>query len=77
MKIQAGFIFKILALSTVLSFLLKYGGRYLLLKPTTTTALIIVLMPSLVTGLVLGWRYYSNSRSSEIHPGSSWLKGKG
>ena len=52
-----GFILKILLLSTVLSLLIKYGGQYLSLAPTTTTVLIIVLLPSLTIGLVLGSQY--------------------
>ena len=55
---QAIFILKIIAISWGLSALIKYGGKYLHLQPTTATALIIVLMPSLVIGLILGWRYY-------------------
>jgi hypothetical protein len=55
---QAIFIFKILLWSTGLSLLVKYGGGYLRLQPTTATVLTIVLMPSLVIGLILGWRYY-------------------
>ena len=58
MDTQVGFIFKILLLSTGLSLLIKYGGQYLLLQPTTSTVLTIVLTPSLAFGLVLGWRYY-------------------
>ncbi|MEM7590121.1 MAG: hypothetical protein AAF383_01125 [Cyanobacteria bacterium P01_A01_bin.83] len=59
MKIQIiSFVLKILLLSTGLSFLVKYGGQYLALSPTTNTALLIVLMPSIVIGLILGWRYY-------------------
>jgi hypothetical protein len=61
MNSQAIFIFKILLLSTGLSLLVKYGGGYLELQPTTITALTIVLMPSLVISLVLGWRYYQTS----------------
>ena len=57
MSTQAGFILKILLLSTGISLIIKYGGEYLLLKPTTTIALFIVLLPSLVIGLILGWRY--------------------
>ncbi len=52
-----GFVLKILLLSTALSLSIKYGGQYLPLTPTTTTALIIVLAPSLLIGLILGWRY--------------------
>ena len=58
MNTQANFIFKILLISTGISILIKYGGRYTLLKPTTGTALTIVLLPSLIIGLVLGWQYY-------------------
>ena len=53
-----GFILKILLLSTALSLLIKYGGQYLNLIPTTTTVLVIILMPSLVIGLILGRQYY-------------------
>lgn len=55
---QAIFILKIVAISWGLSILIKYGGEYLHLQPTAATALIIVLMPSLIIGLILGWRYY-------------------
>ncbi|MEM6610739.1 MAG: hypothetical protein AAF652_00490 [Cyanobacteria bacterium P01_C01_bin.72] len=58
MNNQAIFILKILLLSTGLSLLIKYGGAYLHLQPTSSTALTIVLMPSLVIGLILGWQYY-------------------
>ncbi|MEL6580079.1 MAG: hypothetical protein AAFQ14_10020 [Cyanobacteria bacterium J06621_12] len=58
MNNQAIFIFKILLLSTGLSLLVKYGGKYLHLQPTNSTALTIVLMPSLIIGIVLGWQYY-------------------
>ena len=57
MSDRAVFILKILLFSTGLSFLVKYGGEYLPLQPTTTTALIIVLTPSLTVGFILGWRY--------------------
>ena len=65
MNTQASFIFKVLFLSTALSLSIKYGGAYLELKPTTATALAIVLLPSLITGLILGWQY---SRQTE-NPG--------
>ncbi|MEL6910536.1 MAG: hypothetical protein AAFR62_06285 [Cyanobacteria bacterium J06629_2] len=57
MNHQIKFIAKILLLSTGLSLLIKYGGKYLPLQPTNVTALAIVLMPSLIIGLVLGWQY--------------------
>ncbi|MEO1466524.1 MAG: hypothetical protein AAFR89_09940 [Cyanobacteria bacterium J06633_1] len=57
MNHQIKFIVKILLLSTGLSLLIKYGGKYLPLQPTNVTALAIVLMPSLIIGFVLGWQY--------------------
>ena len=57
MNNQALFILKILLISTGLSLLIKYGGQFLHLEPTNTTALIIVLTPSLAIGLLLGGRY--------------------
>jgi hypothetical protein len=57
MSSQAGLIIKILLLSIALSLLIKYGGRYLSLEATTTTALTVVLLPSMIIGLILGWRY--------------------
>jgi hypothetical protein len=53
----AFFIFKLFLWSTGLSLLVKYGGGYLGLQPNITTVLTIVLMPSLLLGLILGWRY--------------------
>jgi hypothetical protein len=58
MNNQAIFVFKILLFSLGLSLLVKYGGGYLKLQPTTITALTIILTPSVVIGLILGWRYY-------------------
>ena len=57
MDTQAGFILKIILYSTGLSILLKYGGQLVAIKPTTTLVLIIVLLPSLIIGLVLGQNY--------------------
>ena len=57
MDTQAGFVVKVLLISTVLSFLIKYGGRYVPVEPSTTVAAIAVLSPSLIIGFILGWRY--------------------
>ena len=57
MNTQLGFILKILLLSAVISLAIKYGGQYLALQPTVSTALAIVLLPSLIIGFNLGWRY--------------------
>ncbi len=57
MNTQAGFILKILLLSTVISIVIKYGGQLIPLKPTTSLALITVFLPSLIIALILGWQY--------------------
>ena len=57
MNNQAGFVLKILFLSTGLSLTIKYGGQLLTLNPTNKLALAIVLLPSLIMGLTLGWQY--------------------
>lgn len=63
MNIQAGFIIKILLLSTGLSFLIKYGGQQLSFEPTNTIAITVVLLPSLIIGLFLGRQYYQKFMS--------------
>ena len=62
MNTKAGFIFKILLVSTLLSILIKYGGEYVPIQPTTTTAIIIVLFPSVAIGFLLGWQYLVGSK---------------
>ena len=57
MDTQAGFILKIFLYSTGLSILIKYGGQLIVIEPTTTLVLIIVLLPSLIIGLILGRNY--------------------
>ena len=57
MDTQAGFVLKVLLWSTGLSFLIKYGGRYLPIQPTNAIALVIVILPSLIIGLILGRQY--------------------
>jgi hypothetical protein len=57
MNTQAGFILKILLLSTVISIVIKYGGQLIPLKATTNLALITVFLPSLIIALILGWQY--------------------
>ncbi|MBE9191832.1 hypothetical protein IQ230_16035 [Gloeocapsopsis crepidinum LEGE 06123] len=60
---QTGFIFKVLLLSTVMSVLIKYGGAYLPILPTTITALIVVLLPSIVMAIALFQRFQQHSES--------------
>ncbi|MFW6264289.1 MAG: hypothetical protein ACOC3E_02070 [Cyanobacteriota bacterium] len=55
-----GFILKVFAASTLLSVLVKYGGRYLPVAPTSLNALVIVLLPTVVMAIVLWWRSQSD-----------------
>ncbi len=64
MNTQIGFIFKILLISTGLSFLIKYGGQQLPIEETNLTAIVIVLLPSVVIGLILGQQYYRKFMSN-------------
>ena len=50
------FIIKVLILSGGLSLLIKYGGPYLSIPSTAINALIAVLIPPIVVGILLGWR---------------------
>lgn len=61
MNSQAGFIFKVLLLSTGLSIAIKYGGRYLPLEPNNLLAASVVCLPSLLIGLILGWQYWKST----------------
>jgi len=56
LKNQSGFILEVLLISTVLSFLIKYGGSTLSIAVTPTIALAIVFMPTLVMAIALFWR---------------------
>ena len=56
MNDKAELISKILFFSTLISILIKYGGRLVYLPPTNNIALLIVLSPSLVLALTLIWR---------------------
>ena len=53
---QAGFVLKVLLLSAVLATVVKYGGRMLPLVPTAPTALVGILMPTVIVALALWWR---------------------
>lgn len=52
-----GFILKIAIASLVLSLIIKYGGQTLPIFPTNAIALTIVLLPSVVLAIILGFRY--------------------
>jgi hypothetical protein len=55
MKNQLLFLLKLLLLSTVISFLIKYAAPMLLLQSTSLNALVLVLLPTIImTTLLLG-----------------------
>jgi hypothetical protein len=60
---QAGFVFKVLIISTVLSWLIKSAGSSVAIPATATNALILVFVPTLIVAIALGWRNYFYSRS--------------
>ena len=57
MNSKIGFISKIAIASFLISVLIKYGGQLLPLNPNNAIALTIVLLPSLVFAIILGFRY--------------------
>ena len=56
MTTQAGFISKILFFSLILSIMIKYGGQFLSLSPTLAIVLTMVLLPTVMVALTLGWQ---------------------
>jgi hypothetical protein len=57
-------VLKVLLLSTVIAILIKYGGASLNLPATSGTAIGLVLLPTIVMAIALGWRAYNDSRRS-------------
>lgn len=57
MNSQTAFIIKILLYAAVISIFIKLSGRFISLNPTASLALVIVLLPSLIVALTLGWQY--------------------
>lgn len=51
-----GVIVKVLVLSAGVSVAIKYLAPFLAIPATDTNALIGVLLPTIVMGLILGWR---------------------
>ncbi|MEY2914695.1 MAG: hypothetical protein ACK4ZH_16855 [Dolichospermum sp.] len=51
-----GFLLKLLLSSALLSVLIKYAAPFLLIPATMTSALIMVLSPTMVMATVLLWR---------------------
>lgn len=60
MKTPLIFIAKVFFASAILSFGIKYGGRFFPLEATTTNAIIAVTLPPLVVMLVLFWKLKEN-----------------
>lgn len=56
-KQQLWFIAELMIISAVLSYLIKYGGAYLPLSGTSSQALFIVLLPTVVIAIALYLRY--------------------
>lgn len=50
-------IAKITLLSGILSVLIKYGGRLISIFPSISSAMVAVLTPPLILGIILGQRY--------------------
>ncbi len=63
MNTQVGFILKIVLLSAILSFLIKDGGKFLPITSTNLTAIIVVLLPTLILSLILGWRWQQQEQT--------------
>lgn len=53
---KLGFVGKVLALATVLSVLIKWGGPQLSIPATAGVSGAIVVLPSIGMGLILAWR---------------------
>ncbi|MEA5618719.1 hypothetical protein VB711_12850 [Cronbergia sp. UHCC 0137] len=57
MENQLGFLLKLLLISALLSSLIKYAGPSLLISATTTNALIMVLLPTVILAIALLSRF--------------------
>jgi len=53
---MTGFIIKVFGLSTLISIAIKYGAPYLAISETNATAIAVVLLPSILMAIALGWR---------------------
>jgi hypothetical protein len=56
MKLPIEFIFKVFLVSTLLSCLIKYGGRLIIFSPNLVNALLLVFLPTLIMAIALSWR---------------------
>lgn len=56
MNNQLFFVLKVIFLSTLISILIKYGGRLLPISANNYLAIIVVILPSLILALMLWFR---------------------
>jgi hypothetical protein len=63
MKNQLGFVLKVFLLSIAISFLIKYVGP-IPIAPTSSNALIIVLLPTTIMAIALLWRSKESNTSN-------------
>ncbi len=63
MENQVGLIVKVMLLSGVLSFLIKYAATDILIPATVTNVLILVLSPTVIMAVLLGVRLIGAKRS--------------
>ena len=63
MNTQVGFILKVVILSAILSFVIKDEGKLIPLTPTNLNAIIVVLLPTLILSLILGWRWQQQEQT--------------
>ncbi|MEH2066807.1 MAG: hypothetical protein V7K47_01300 [Nostoc sp.] len=63
MENQLGFVLKLLALSALISVLIKYVAPSLSVSVTATNALIIVLLPIAIVAIALLWRFQTHKQS--------------
>ncbi|BAZ09788.1 hypothetical protein NIES4071_15980 [Calothrix sp. NIES-4071] len=63
MENQIGLIVKVMLLSGVLSFLIKYATPDILIPSTVTNVLILVLSPTVIMAVLLGARLIGAKRS--------------
>ncbi|MCC5639223.1 hypothetical protein LC593_26045 [Nostoc sp. CHAB 5844] len=63
MKNQLSFVVKLLLLSALLSGLIKYVLPSVPIPATTTNALILVLLPTMIMAIALLWRFQTQKQT--------------
>lgn len=61
MNSQLFLVLKIFLISTLISILIKYGGQLIPISPNNYLAIIVVILPSLILGLLLWLRKGNNT----------------